>query len=76
MAWKVRTKECVGCGEPVTKASDPRRPWRCLNCSVSRNVRAMIEMHEKNGPAYDRWRAGMGHWMRREGLQGDPDQNP
>lgn len=50
---------CRECREPmivsVQTVSEPRH----FECGIKAAVRAMQEMHDKRGPAYDRYRNGM-----------------
>lgn len=54
-----RTKEmpCRGCGRPMTVDVQTRNSPRCLDCGVGAAVAAARQMHDKAGPAWERWLA-------------------
>ena len=58
---KPRTKElpCRHCGEPMTVGWQQRKLPAHNECSIKLASDASMQMHNKSGPVYDRWKLAM-----------------
>lgn len=47
--------DCIDCGAHVHRRLRPDRSKVCLECGIRRATEAAEQLHNKSGPAYDRW---------------------
>lgn len=57
---------CSGCGAGIEVGWKRRTPSLCIECACERRTAAMIQMHGKVGPYYEKWKAGMREFLIRE----------
>ena len=50
----------------MTGVLPPSKPVRCIKCSIAVTVEHNRQMHEKRGPAWERWKAAMANFAARE----------
>jgi hypothetical protein len=58
------TGPCAVCGKLTTRQRryfkhGGRRPHVCVACAIGQSVEAMDQLHRREGPAYDTWKAAM-----------------
>ena len=56
-----RTKlmACEQCGQPVHVGRNKRNAMLCLDCRIARSTSCAHQMHDRSGPYWDKWIAGM-----------------
>lgn len=59
MPYAERAIKCCDCGATFYKRCNPSGEHRCLICAINRMVDAVMQMHQKSGPTWDAWRAGV-----------------
>lgn len=69
-AFKTRIIPCPKCHAPMEVGWKTRMPKQCIECACATRTAAMIQMHDRIGPYYDRWKASMLAFLNRE-LGGD-----
>lgn len=56
---RIKVMLCRDCNKPMNVGTNTRNRPRCLECAGKLVIDNAIQMHEKSGPAYDRWRLAM-----------------
>lgn len=59
MAYAEREFTCPGCGNTFTKRAPQGSSPSCLECGIKRSVEAMTQIHQRKGPFYTRYLAGL-----------------
>lgn len=57
---------CRDCNEPILVGKKTRNKPRHLLCAIKVAVAAQSQLHEKSGPYYEKWKAGMRNFANRE----------
>jgi len=63
---------CRHCDKPMLVGIRRRNLPSHFECGVQAAIDNSRQMHEKKGPNYDRWRAGMANWFENQGGGGAP----
>lgn len=69
----IRTKvmPCRACAKPMEVGSNTRNAPRCLKCGLTEGNASIVQMHEKSGPYYERWKMGMSAFLESLGGGGE-----
>lgn len=52
-------RRCKGCGGPIPTQPRKRGKYCSIECATAAVIRANVELHNRQGPAYDHWRESM-----------------
>lgn len=50
---------CIDCGELPTDGSKLNLKGRCIQCAIKRQLNVATQLHNHEGPYYDKWREAM-----------------
>lgn len=76
MAYEVDKPEpCVGCGEPTFRRARNTREALCVPCAIKKAVDVQIQMKNRSGPYYEKWRKAMARTFHDEGTATLPPGN-
>ena len=56
---RVREFDCTDCGRPTTRMLSSYQPRICHSCANSRVIANALQIARHEGPAWEKWRAGM-----------------
>jgi len=56
---------CAGCGRPTPRRGRATDGVRCIDCSIERASEAIHQIRARQGPFYDRYRAGLAAYLLR-----------
>lgn len=60
MSYTVKTyKPCSVCGAMTNRRRNDTREPSCLECNIDRANAAALQMVERSGPIYEKWRKSM-----------------
>jgi hypothetical protein len=60
---KHRPDNCRDCGRNELEAGRISRTGLCGDCAIARQVQNLAGLSRQEGPAWDRWVAGMRQWV-------------
>lgn len=55
MPYAEREFLCAGCGALIVRRASARSRPRCAPCAIQYSADCMVEIHSRNGDAYERW---------------------
>lgn len=59
-------RKCGTCETRVLWSQKSKKTPRCIPCGINAMMENAQQMHDREGPGYERWKAGMLAWVARE----------